>query len=334
MQAVGDGQRTGLRRGCGRLGDGKVLSASLDNVVAAVVVGDGHLADPGVGVVGIRRRVFSRRNDRISVLEGHGRPQRIAGVGAGLDFNRGRHGFWRDLPLDHGRAGVVAGTFDGQGNAVIGIGGLVAAYNTVGNIFSPFFQCHTGNLRRLLRRVVFEVGRFQRNHCALDGLGSDLDSCGVGYGCVFLGIRSKRPFGLIAVICIRLDCAVCPCERAVDGCAGVGVFHLASDAAVAQCLTIGNLACGDFAVHNGRELVLCEDVDGQSDVLIVARGDCNRNRAELSFVRAASVCFQCQLTGLAVYKGNKGANAQIGINLLAIGDRAIVTGSSQLRQQR
>jgi len=33
---------------------------------------------------------------------------------------------------------------------------------------------------------------------------------------------------------------------------------------------------------------------------------------------AASVCFQCQLTGLAVYKGNKGANAQIGINLLVI----------------
>ena len=129
MQAVGDGQRTGLRRGCGRLGDGKVLSASLDNVVAAVVVGDGHLADPGVGVVGIRRRVFSRRNDRISVLEGHGRLQRIAGVGAGLDFNRGRHGFWRDLPLDHGRAGVVAGTFDGQENAVIGIGGLVAAFD-------------------------------------------------------------------------------------------------------------------------------------------------------------------------------------------------------------
>ena len=186
----------------------------------------------------------------------------------------------------------------------------------------------------MLRRVVFEVGRFQRNHCALDGLGSDLDSCGVGYGCVFLGIRSKRPFGLIAVICIRLDCAVCPCERAVDLISGVGVFHLASDAAVAQCLTIGNLACGDFAVHNGRELVLCEDVDGQGDVLIVARGDCNRNRAELSFVRAASVCFQCQLTGLAVYKGNKGANAQIGINLLVIGDRAVVTGSSQLRQQR
>ena len=335
MQAISDGQRTGLDIcECGGLGDGEVLGFLLDDVVAACNVLDGHPAGTGVGVVGILYRVFVCRNDLVSVLEGHGRLQRIAGVGAGLDFNRGRHGFWRDPPLDRGRAGVVAGTLDSQGEAVIDIGGRVAAYNTVGNIFSPFFQCHTGNLRRLLRRVVFEVGRFQRNHCALDGLGSDLDSCGVGYGCVFLGIRSKRPFGLIAVICIRLDCAVCPCERAVDLISGVGVFHLASDAAVAQCLTIGNLACGDFAVHNGRELVLCEDVDGQSDVLIVARGDCNRNRAELSFVRAASVCFQCQLTGLAVYKGNKGANAQIGINLLVIGDRAVVTGSSQLRQQR
>ena len=336
MQAIGDGQRTGLDIcGCGGLGDGEVLGFLLDDVVAACNVLDGHPAGTSVGVVGILYRVFVCRNDLISVLEGHGRLQRIAGVGAGLDFNRGRHGFWRDLPLDRGRAGVVADTFDGQGNAVIGIGGLVAAFDIIGDsCLRPVLQRHTGDPRRLLRRVVLEFVFFQRDGCALDGLGGDLDSCGVGYGCVFLGIRSKRPFGLIAVICIRLDCAVCPCERAVDLISGVGVFHLASDAAVAQCLTIGNLACGDFAVHNGRELVLCEDVDGQGDVLIVARGDCNRNRAELSFVRAASVCFQCQLTGLAVYKGNKGANAQIGINLLVIGDRAVVTGSSQLRQQR
>ena len=274
MQAIGDGQRTGLDIcGCGGLGDGEVLGFLLDDVVAACNVLDGHPAGTSVGVVGILYRVFVCRNDLISVLEGHSRLQRIAGVGAGCDFNRGCHFSWRNLPLDRGLTGVVAGTLDSQGEAVIDIGGRVAAYNTVGNIFSPFFQCHTGNLRRLLRRVVFEVGRFQRNHCALDGLGSDLDSCGVGYGCVFLGIRSKRPFGLIAVICIRLDCAVCPCERAVDGCAGIGVFHLARNFALAQCVTVGNRHCGDLAVQHGNDLVLRDDFNGQEHVLIVVRGD-------------------------------------------------------------
>ena len=168
-------------------------------------------------------------------------------------------------------------------------------------------------------------------------LGVDRNGCGIGVRRVFstVGlIGGECPLGIMAArVGIHGRCVPCKCTG--DGCAGVGVFHLASDAAVAQCLTIGNLACGDFAVlRHGGDLVHRADLDSQSDVLIVARGDCNRNRAELSFVRAASVCFQCQLTGLAVYKGNKGANAQIGINLLVIGDRAVVTGSSQLRQQR
>lgn len=132
-------------------------------------------AGTGVGVVGILYRVFVCRNDLISVLEGHGRLQRIAGVGAGCDFNRGCHFSWRNLPLDRGLTGVVAGTLDSQGEAVIDIGGRVAAYNTVGNIFSPFFQCHTGDLRRLLRRVVLEFVFFQRDGCAVDGLGGDGD---------------------------------------------------------------------------------------------------------------------------------------------------------------
>ena len=156
----------------------------------------------------------------------------------------------------------------------------------------------------MLRRVVFEVGRFQRNHCALDGLGSDLDSCGVGRGRVFLIAlrRGECPLSLIVAGFVGLGTRIRPLEGAFDRLAVV--FHRASNGADAQDLAKGNRRCGDFAVHNGRELVLCEDVDGQGDVLIVARGDCNRNRAELSFVRAASVCFQCQLTGLAVYKGN------------------------------
>ena len=276
MQAIGDGQRTGLDI-CGRsgLGDGEVLGFLLDDVVAACNVLDGHPAGTGVGVVGILYRVFVCRNDLISVLEGHGRLQRIAGVGAGCDFNRGCHFSWRNLPLDRGLTGVVAGTLDSQGEAVIDIGGRVAAYNTVGNIFSPFFQCHTGNLRRLLRRVVFEVGRFQRNHCALDGLGSDLDSCGVGYGCVFLGIRSERPFDTMTKR-TRVQNRIVrllPRESALDLCAGIGVFHLARNFALAQCVTVGNRRCGDLAVQHGNDLVLRDDFNGQEHVLIVVRGD-------------------------------------------------------------
>jgi len=179
---------------------------------------------------------------------------------------------------------------------------------------------------------VFCCDTRNRNRLAVDRNG-----CSVGVRRVFstVGlIGGECPLGIIAArVGIHVRCV--PCKRAVDCIARGGVLHRARDGAVAQCLTIGNLACGDFAVlRHGGDLVHRADLDSQSDVLIVARGDCNRNRAELSFVRAASVCFQCQLTGLAVYKGNKGANAQIGINLLVIGDRAVVTGSSQLRQQR
>ena len=83
---------------------------------------------------------------------------------------------------------------------------------------------------------------------------------------------------------------------------------------------MGDVRCRHCAVRLRSDLVFRADVDGQSDILIVARGDCNSDRAESSFVCAASVCFQRQFTGLAVYKGNKGASAQIGNNLLVIGD--------------
>ena len=277
MQAIGDGQRTGLDIcGCGGLGDGEVLGFLLDDVVAACNVLDGHPAGTGVGVVGILYRVFVCRNDLISVLEGHGRLQRIAGVGAGCDFNRGCHFSWRNLPLDRGLTGVVAGTLDSQGEAVIDIGGRVAAYNTVGNIFSPFFQCHTGNLRRLLRRVVFEVGRFQRNHCALDGLGGDGDFHGAGRFRIGIPIlRRERPSDIMARRARTQNriARLLPRESALDLCAGIGVFHLARNFALAQCVTVGNRRCGDLAVQHGNDLVLRDDFNGQEHVLIVVRGD-------------------------------------------------------------
>jgi len=112
------------------------------------------------------------------------------------------------------------------------------------------------------------------------------------------------------------------------------IMELAGESDGIQGVAVGDGVLAQRRCAGGSDPVLRADVDGQGDILIVARGNCNSDRAECSFVRAASDCVQCQLAGLAVYKGNKGANAQIGINLLVIGDRAVVTGSSQLRQQR
>ena len=89
--------------------------------------------------------------------------------------------------FDRGLTGVVAGTFDRQGDTVADIGGLVAAFDDIGDsCFIPVIQRHAGDLRRLLRRVVLEFVFFQRDGCAVDGLGGDGDFHDVGYGCVFL----------------------------------------------------------------------------------------------------------------------------------------------------
>ena len=60
-----------------------------------------------------------------------------------------------------------------------------------------------------------------------------------------------------------------PCKRAVDRITRVGVLHRACDGALAQCVTVGNLACGDCAVRHGGDLIHRVDIDSQSDVLIV-----------------------------------------------------------------
>ena len=174
-----------------------------------------------------------------------------------------------DFPLCCGSSSVVAGTFDGQGNAVIGIGGLVTVYNMVGDGIRPAFQRHAGDLRRLLRRVVREFVFFQRDGCTLDGLGGNLDGHFAGHGRIFRCIRRKRPFGFIVVICIWLDCAICPCECTVDCITRGGVLHRARNFALAQCIAVGDLGCGDCVDRHGFDLVHRADLDSQSDVLIV-----------------------------------------------------------------
>ena len=241
-------------RGCGSLIDGEVPAYRRDDVVAAFNILDGHPAGTGVGVVGILCRVFSLRNDRISVLEGHGRLQRIAGVGAGCDFHRGRHGFWRDLPLDHGRAGVVAGTFDGQGDAVADIGGRAAAFDNIGDsCFIPVLQRHAGDLRRLLRRVVLEAGSFQRDGCALDGLGGDGDFHDAGCGCVNAAVGFVRGECPIEVHIAGVNGSVVfilPREGARDRFSCGGVLHRAlnGERAVFQCLAVDDTRRADFEV--------------------------------------------------------------------------------------
>ena len=101
--------------GRGRLGDGEVLGFLLDDVVAACNVLDGHPAGTSVGIVAEENLVLLRVDGVAEVvLNGHVRLQRIAGVGAGCDFNRGCHFSCRDLPSGLHLAGVVTITGDGK----------------------------------------------------------------------------------------------------------------------------------------------------------------------------------------------------------------------------
>jgi len=287
MGAVDHAQRAMLDiRGCGSLIDGEVPAYRRDDVVAAFNVLDGHPAGTGVGVVGILYRVFSLRNDHGPILEGHGRFQRIAGVGAGRDFNRGRHLSWRDFPLDRGLTGVVAGTFDGQGDAVIGIGGLVAAFDNIGDsCFIPVLQCHAGDPRRLLHRVVLEFVFFQRDGCALDGLGGDGDFHDAGHFRIGIPIlRGELPSDIMTKR-VRVQNRIArllPREGTLDLCAGVGILHLAQNSTLAQRVAVGDLGCGDFAVRRGLDLVHRVEDERQLKVLVVGGGDLHLDGADLA----------------------------------------------------
>ena len=103
----------------------------------------------------------------------------------------------------------------------------------------------------------------------------DLDGHSSGRGRVFLVARSRseRPFGFIAIICIWLDCAICPCKCTVDCITRVGVFHLARNFALAQRVAVGDLACSDFAVRRGLDLVYRVEDERQLKVFVVGGGD-------------------------------------------------------------
>ena len=111
----------------------------------------------------------------------------------------------------------------------------------------------------------------------------DLDGHSFGHGRVFLIAlrRGECPFGIIAA-CIGLDCAVCPCKCAVDGCAGVGVFHLARNRALAQRVAVCDAGCGDFTVRYRCDFIHCVEIERQIEARVVIRGDINRDGSDLA----------------------------------------------------
>ena len=112
----------------------------------------------------------------------------------------------------------------------------------------------------------------------------DLDGHSSGRSRVFLVARSRseRPFGFIAVICSWLGCAICPCKCAVDGCAGVGVFHLARNRALAQRVAVCDAGCGDFTVRYRCDFSHCVEIERQIEARVVIRGDINRDGSDLA----------------------------------------------------
>ena len=305
LHTIVDGQLNGLHCGGNGLCNGAVDSAEISIVRQHIVfccfcLVQCHFADnglfvPHLGVVKSSRDAVIRCGEVVLASQPvKGRRHRCVGGSVILlfDFAWNADGQFRrdDFPLCCGSSGVVAGTFDGQGNAVIGIDGLVTAYNIVGGDgFRPAFQHHAGDRRRLLRRVVREFAFFQRDGCALDGLGCNLDGHSSGRGRVFLIAlrRSERPFGLIAVACVWLDCAICPCECTLDLIAGCGVFHLARNRALAQRVAVGDAGCGDFTVRYRCDFIHCVEIERQIETLIVVRGDINRDGSNFAGFPAA-----------------------------------------------
>ena len=145
----------------------------------------------------------------------------------------------------------------GEGHALVALGGGARLHG------------------RGLRSAVVGQRAVLRDGNARERRGIDRDLYRASRDCVFLiALRwSECPFGLIVLACIRLDCAVRPRERTVDGFAGVGILHLAQNSTLAQRVAVGDLDCGDFAVRRGLDLVHRVEDERQLKVLVIGGGD-------------------------------------------------------------
>ena len=118
----------------------------------------------------------------------------------------------------------------------------------------------------------------------------DLDGHSSGRSRVFLIAlrRGECPFGFI-VARVRINRAIRPHERTVNGFAGVGILHLARNFALAQRVAVGDLRCGDVAIYHRRDFVHCVEIKRQIEALVVVCGDINRDGSDL----VGSLTVQC-----------------------------------------
>ena len=192
--------------------------------------------------------------------------------------------FIANHPIPHG---ICSGIGAGRGvRAVCAVLGQAVLHGATAG--------HT--VRSNQRLLLSGIGQIFLRRGSGEGGGSlvHLDGHSSGRSCIFfvaLG-RGEHPFGFIVVICSWLDCAILPCECAVDCVARGGVLHRAVDRefTVSQRLTIGNLACADSIAlsQNGNEFVLQTDMDGQRERLIVRGFDLDGHRA--NFITLIGAC--------------------------------------------
>ena len=290
MQAIGDGQRTGLDIcGCGGLGDdGSGREAALlQGVILRGLPHQGHcgsdvLAVAHTGIVKAGGHVVVCASVQDHVVEGHAGDVRVCraiirlgrsrypGDRQRLLPNADRHAggcgivvvFIANHPIPHG---ICSGI--GAGRGVLAVCAVLGQAVLHGAIVR-----HARSNQRLPLSGIGQI--FLRRGSVEGGVSLvHLDGHSSGHGRVFLVARSrsKRPFGLIVAGFVGLGTRIRPLEGAFDRLAVV--FHRASNGADAQDLAKGDWRCGDLAVQHGNDLVLRDDFNGQEHVLIVVRGD-------------------------------------------------------------
>ena len=298
MQTIVDGQLYGLH--CGRSGLGDAAShgeaALLQGVILRGLIHQGHcgsdvLAAAHTGIVKAGGDGVVCVSLQGHVVEGHAGDVRVCRAIISLGRSRYPGDRQRLLPNADRHAGgfgiVVVCIANHPIPHVIcsGIGAgrdVLAVCAVLGQaVLHGAIVRHARSNQRLL---LSGIGQIFLRRGSGEGGGSlvHLDGRFAGHGRIFRCIRRKRPFGFIAVICSWLDCAILPCKCAVDCVARGGVFHLASDAAVAQRLTISNIACGDFAVRRGLDLVHRVEDERQLKVLVVGGGDFHFDGSDLA----------------------------------------------------
>ena len=296
MQAIGDGQRTGLDIcGCGGLGDAasREEAALLQGVIIRGLPHQGHcgsdvLAAAHTGIVKAGGDGVVCVSLQGHVVEGHAGDVRV--FRAIIMLGRSRYPGDRQRLLPNadrhaGGFGIVVVCIAKHPIPHVICSGIGAGRDVLA-VCAVLGQAvlHGGAIVRHAARsnqrlLLSGIGQIFLRRGSVEGGVSlvHLDGHSSGRSRVFLVARSRseRPFDTMTKR-TRVQNRIVrllPRESALDLCAGIGVFHLARNFALAQCVTVGNRRCGDLAVQHGNDLVLRDDFNGQEHVLIVVRGD-------------------------------------------------------------